>query len=178
MKGVVNIEFILSVVVFLGTLSFITLTIGKDSVFLRESSFYDSLKSNTIQTSNLLVFDRGFPETWETVPITAIRRLGLSSGEKYVLSIQKINKLHEFCRKTNPDGTPNIFYKTNYEKIKELLSLKVEVNLTLATQDGTLLDCTPAIETLSRPKFSIGRIVTVLDGVEKKIANFNITIID
>ncbi|MBI2076704.1 MAG: hypothetical protein HYT72_05655 [Candidatus Aenigmarchaeota archaeon] len=171
MKGVVNIEFILSVVVFLGTLSFITLTIGRDSAFLRESSLYDSLKANTIQISNLLAFDKGFPENWETGAITAVRRLGLSSGEKYVLSRQKIDRLQDFCKKSNPD------YKKNYEKIKELLGLRGDINLTIATPDGTLLDCSPAVETLLKPKFSIGRIITVLGATEKKIGEFNITII-
>ena len=174
MKGVVNVEFILAVFVFLGTLSFITLTIGRDAIFLRESSFYGNLKTNSIHVSNILIFDKGFPEDWETGPITSIKRLGLSAGEKQSLSKQKIDRLHELCRKIKPDGTPNPDYKTNYEKIKDILSQKGEINLTIKTA-GTILDCSPAVETLLRPKFLVNRIITI-NGAE--IGEFHITLID
>ncbi len=179
-RGIVNIEFILSVVVFLGTLSFITITIGREAISLRENSLYGQLKESAVQISDVLVFDKGSPEDWETkISLSEAQKIGFSTGERYVLSKQKLLKLNEFCRKEDQSGAVNPDYKQNYEKIKDILGQKREINITIATGDGLLLDCSPAVVSLLRSKFSVNRIVTVTDAsFGREMGELNITLID
>ena len=164
-KGIVNIEFIMAVFIFLSSISFTTLSIARDFFSIREASFSDTIKLQVTATSQLLLFDRGFPENWETGPVTDVKRLGLSSGNKFILDLNKINALQTFCT-------------SNYAKIKDLLNVQGDIILNIKAIDGTqFLDCKPSVESLLRPKFPSEAYAVIVQGNRKQIVKFTTTLV-
>ncbi len=88
LKGVVaaNIEFIMSFAIFVGIVTFVTFTIMNTIPDIAENGWYDSTKSSLIRFSDVVLFD-----TNET-------KFGMSTGEKYMLSGEKIDTIgKKYC---------------------------------------------------------------------------------
>lgn len=140
MKGILDIEFVLSVFLFLGTISFVTVLIGRESVALQNSAITDNMKSESYQISQILMFDRGSPADWENGAKENIKRIGLSSGEDYSLDADKLNRIDELCG-------------SDYNFVNGMLT-KFHVNMTIKGTNGEVLySCGPSFETAKRPKF-------------------------
>ncbi|MCX6818403.1 MAG: hypothetical protein NT129_00185 [Candidatus Aenigmarchaeota archaeon] len=117
MKGIVNIEFVLSVIVFITTITFVTMTIVNNIPFLHRESISEHVKSKAYQISDILLFDEGYPSNWNE---NTVARLGLSSGKSYELSTQKITDLNDSCA-LNPNRTKELFGE---------LGIYVDINIT------------------------------------------------
>lgn len=144
MKGVVDIEFIMAVFVLLGSISFTTLTIGREFFSIREASLSETYKQNSIAIYQMLVFDKGTPEDWwDNVPLSSIKKLGFSSADKLVLDSGKVGRLHTICSTTG-----------GYNKVKDILGVQGDIILSIKTLDGmAIMSCKPTLETLSGQKF-------------------------
>ncbi len=140
MKGVLDIEFVLSVFLFLGTISFVTVLIGRESVALQNSAISDNMKSESYQISQILMFDKGSPADWENGPKENIKRVGLSSGENYFLDADKLAMMDALC-------------SSDYNFVSGMLT-KFHVNIAIKSTNGNVLyNCEPSFETAKRPKF-------------------------
>ena len=148
MKGVVDIEFILSVMVFLTTVTFVTFIIMSNTPLFHRESLNEDLRSRAYEMSELLIFDEGYPSDWGA-PGVVVQRLGLSDGDMYVLSLEKINKFDSICQ--NQPG---------YQNVKALLGqdFRTDINIEITDSDNNnLVNCTPVVITTVRPKFQITR---------------------
>lgn len=109
MRGSVNVEFIISVFVFLTTISFITITIINNIPAFRYISISEINNAKAYAISEILLFDEGYPSTgltwWDVsrgyTNVADIQRIGLSSGKKYFLSRDKILALNNICNNNN-----------------------------------------------------------------------------
>jgi hypothetical protein len=149
MKGVLDIEFVLSIFLFLGSISFITILIGRESLALQNSLISENLKSESYQISEILMFDKGSPANWGDpgVTINDIKRLGIFSSD-YVLNSTKLAKLQSLCI-------------SDYNSVNEIIT-DLNINITVKNIDGTVIyRCEPQIETLRRPKFITQRVGTL-----------------
>ena len=154
MKAVIRIEFFFSVFLFLGSIFFISLSIGKEVTTLENKIKSENLKSKSYELSEILLFDKGYPENWNEVNDTEIKRIGFSEGN-YFLSEQKLQKLQNLC-------------DTNYTFVNNLLTDHY-INITVKNiDDDVLYKCEPKIETLIQPKFVTQRI-GILNGELVKI---------
>ncbi|MBI2579476.1 MAG: hypothetical protein HYW27_01080 [Candidatus Aenigmarchaeota archaeon] len=138
MKGQVNFEFIISVMVFLSVMSFITIQIINGVSVLRRELSVEDMKSSAFQVSNVIAFDEGYPENWNAGNVL---RIGLSSGF-YSLDDGKINSLKELCESEN-----------GYKKFVSLIGLEFskDVYLNISKLSGeTLAICSPKVESRVR----------------------------
>jgi len=143
-KGVADIEFTLSVIVFLSIITFVTFVIISNIPLLRSESYNNDLRARAYEISQLLMFDTGEPANWTNA---TVKRLGLSSGERYSVSMDKANNLSALC--SAPGG---------YQAVKSLLGQNltdVRINI---TAPGANVQCGPQITRTSRTEFSITRI--------------------
>lgn len=161
-KGFLEIEFIISSMVFLSVLVFIMLSISREMPSLEEEAAINSIRANGYVISQLLLFDKGEPQNWGDAGID-VKRIGLSSGEPYVLGMNKINKLEGFC--SSADG---------YQKLKDMFNGN-EVNITIRYADGgdIVKSCVPSIEKSTAVRFVMNRFAVTGD---KKILNVTVTV--
>ena len=148
-KGVIDIEFIVSALVFLTTIIFVTFLIISEIPTFRSGAFSDDLRSRAYETSQLLLFDEGEPANWQTLSdVNQVRRLGLSSGSRYGTSSSKISKLNEFCSTIS-----------GYQSVKGLLGLdfRNDVRINVTDASGALASCGPGVTGLVRPQAQITR---------------------
>ena len=161
MKGVLNIEFIVSVIVFLITLSFVSMSIINNAPFLHQESFIENLKSNAYQVSQLLLLDEGLSDSgntnWNKDNVVL---LGLSAGEEYILDQNKISELDNLCNE-------------DYEKVRGLLAdYKTYITLSIIRPDGSqILDCRP------EEKKGITSVVKRHAVVNGEVVRFDISVI-
>ena len=150
MKGVTDVEFVLAVIVFLGIITFVTFTIISKIPLLRSQSSNEDLQSKTYEISQLLLMDQGEPTGWNS---GNVKRIGLSAGEKYVLSGGKINSLAGMCA-------------ASYESVRNLLGQnKTDVRISITdSYDTDILECGPRRLRTSRPEFQITRFATLQNG--------------
>lgn len=174
-KGVIDIEFIIAVFVFLGSISFTTLVIGREFFSIREASVTEAVKLRVNGISQLLLFDRGEPADWETIADdttlrSTIKRLGLASGSIFVMDSNKINRLRSFCDTANPS------YNDNYNKIRDLLGVQGDIVLDLTDTEGAqILRCGPSLQSLTRPKLPAEAHAVI--NSNKKIVRFTATLV-
>ncbi len=160
MKGVVNIEFIMAAFLFLGSISFVMLSIGREFFSFREASVADNYMQENENMLQMLMFDRGYPENWNAGDV---KRLGLSSGEKFILDKNKIDILEGLC-------------DSSYEKVKDLLGVMENVIISIKGLDGALyLDCKPAVEALTSTKLLSEGYAVVIIGNDRRIVTVGIT---
>ena len=88
MKGIINIEFIISLMVFLSTLSFVSIMVINSLPALRYESLGNDMRSRAYQLSNILLFN-------------------FSGKESYVLDIDKIASMQSLCN--NYENFRNLF---------------------------------------------------------------------
>ena len=153
-NGQANIEFVISVLVFLITLSFVLFTIINNLPVFHRESVKDALRSKGFQVSQLLVMDQGYPQDWSN--LANAQRLGLTSGEPYILVEDKVLALS--C-----DGD------TSYNKTKQLLGLGYQydiiINITkinfTSGNDEQVSVCKPKTISLIAPKFWVKRFAVI-----------------
>ncbi len=154
MKGTLDIEFVISVLVFMTTIAIVSISIINNFPRLHEETFSQDLKAKSFQISELLMFDRGEPINWDTLPVTSVKRLGLSNGTKYDISPEKVSALQGYCT-------------GNYAGVKDLLGLDFRNDISIEIRDidlGTaVLDCRPAAVSEIRAQATITRFVLMAD---------------
>ena len=122
MKGIINIEFVISLMVFLSTVTFVSIMIINNLPILRYESLSNDMRSEAYQISNILL-------------------MNFSSQEPYVLDINKINQMKtDYC--SNYETFRNLFSKDIILEMEqldgtELLSCKPSVE-TLLKPEFTL----------------------------------------
>lgn len=98
-RGFIEVEFIISVMLFLTVIVFIVVSISREIPSLENMANIDNIRANGYAVSQMLLFDKGEPQNWGALTeYDRIKRIGLSSGEPYILSMDKINNLENFCR--------------------------------------------------------------------------------
>ena len=159
-KGVLDIDFILSVFVFLSVIVFVTsVIIGNIPVFHRES-LNENLRARSYQISELLLFDQGEPPDWSPVvgDPNEVKRIGLSTGDAYEISRVKIDNLEIIC--------------SDYSRLRTLLiqDLRNELKVSISDASGNvLLDCGPAVSATILPEFPVTRYGVLEDNTIVKI---------
>ena len=162
MKAVADIEFIISVLVFLTTISFITFMIVSRVSSLQADSISNNLKADSYEVSQLLLFDRGMDNTgsfdwWQRASINDVTKLGLSTGIPYALDLNKISKLNSFC---------NPMTVATYDRLKALLGQDIQNDVIITINTSTvILDCRPLGDIVSRPKFMTKRVGVVNNAI-------------
>ena len=152
MKGIIDIEFIFSVMIFLTTITFVTFIIISNIPLFHREAVNEDLRARAYEISELLLVDKGYPENWDA-PNIAAERLGLSGGGRYNLSSDKITELKSMCQ-------------TSYENVKTLLGHDYRNDVTIEIIDSGnnhLLECLPPVITTVRPKFQITRFAVLKD---------------
>lgn len=172
MKGIAEIEFIISVFVFITSISFVTVLLINNIPLFHNSAFTEGLKSKSWQFSEMLLFDQGYPKDWQTKQFNEVRRIGFSSGSRYFIDQNKLSGMNAFCLDPN----------TGYNGIKQLLGLDYRNDITIEASyldDSPVLAakkvCGPAVQTESRPQFQITRL-GILDANDMPIIRLKITI--
>jgi hypothetical protein len=152
-KGVMDIEFIVAIVLFLTVLSFVSLTVIGVMPKLHQETFSQDIKSKAYQISEMLLFDTGIPTDWATPPksINNVQRLGLSNGTQYFLSTAKMTELNTYCNNPN-----------NYAGFKDLAGLDYVndaiLNITeLGNPNNIKVYCKPKAVSQTRAKATITR---------------------
>ena len=153
MKGFQEIEFIISIFVFITTVSFVTLIIINNIPLFYNIALTENLKAKSYQFSEILLFDEGYPKNWNTMQLSDINRIGLSNGQNYFLDINKISKLSEYC--SNPN---------NYEIVKTKMGVGQgrDIIIEASYLDGSpvassLNLCAPPVATKIRQQFQTTR---------------------
>lgn len=155
MKGFLDIEFAVSVFIFLIAISFVSITIISNIPALRQEAAREDLRSTGWQVSEILFFDEGEPDSWDTVDLNdpqyteKVRRIGLSSGEKYELHESKIRTLDDLCG-------------LNYNTVRDMVlgsdsPYALVVNIEIEGETDPFKCKPPAISDI-RPQFTITRI--------------------
>lgn len=153
MKGFQEIEFIISIFVFITTISFVTIIIINNIPLFYNIAISENTKSKSYQFSQILLFDEGYPKNWNSVDLSQTNRIGLSTGEKYILDINKINRLSQFC------SLPN-----DYETVKSRIGVAVERDIVIEVSyvdgspvTGSIQVCKPPVTTRVRQQFQTTR---------------------
>ena len=152
-KGVVNIEFILSVVVFLTATVFISITVINVIPSIESESARNNMKMRAYQISNILLFDSGYPEDWNS---GNAERIGLSGG-MYEIDKSKVASLQEIC-------------KSDYENLSSLFGS--DLNIEITADGNSILSCKSPHA--ARRFFELKRYSTV----EKKVAEISVVVIE
>ena len=145
MKGVFDIEWILGSIVFMTTVSFIVILISTNLTILHDRAAADNLRSESFQSSLILLFDKGYPSNWND---TNVQRIGLSTGSPYVLDSAKIDNLRTLCQ-------------TNYSKVRQFFNNDVAISIDYVN-GGNIINCSAPVISVSRPRFVTSR-AAVLD---------------
>ena len=145
MKGLFDVEWILGSVIFMTTVSFIVILISTNLTILHDRTAADNLRSESFQSSMILLFDQGYPSNWN---YTNVERIGLSTGNPYVLDTAKINDLDTLCQ-------------TNYAKIRKFFDNDVYISID-HVNGGNIINCSAPVISLSRPKLITSR-AAILD---------------
>ena len=149
-KGVLDIEFMLSIFLFLTVLSFVSFTLINTIPKLHQETFSQDIKSKAFQVSEMLLFDSGWPTTWESGGIDDVKRLGISNGKRYYLDSDKLTTLRSYCLPAS--------MQVNYEKIKKLFGLDYRNDISIELSDGvTDINCGPTVISRTRAKAMITR---------------------
>ena len=164
-KGFAEIEFIISIFVFITTISFVTFLIISNIPTLHGTSYTERLKVISYQYSELLVFDEGAPKDWQLDSANA-NRVGFSAGQRYFLNKNKIDALASLC--------------SDYQTARSKLALDQQYDITI---EATYLDdspvssgivCRPSVTTQLRPQFQTTRLAVLQD---LKIVKIKVSII-
>ncbi|MBI4019595.1 MAG: hypothetical protein HY364_05070 [Candidatus Aenigmarchaeota archaeon] len=132
MKGMLDIEFILAIAIFIGTASFILLTINSRIPFLEEESDFNNIIAESYRISDMLIYGSG-TRNWEILLASnpeAVETIGLSSGKRFYLSEEKLSTLDSFC---NPPVA------ANFVKLTSMLTSGGGVGIQVTDQSGNVL---------------------------------------
>lgn len=110
MKAQLNIDFILAVTLFIISILFISYRVMQNAFLMRSEVDKEQKRLLGYAISTLIIFDKGYPEYWNS--LDNVQKFGLSLSP-YTLSRDKLNAIN------------NCSYE-NYNKIKNLLSVPIE----------------------------------------------------
>lgn len=134
MKGDTNIEFILSVGTFLIIIAFLSFHILSFAPTFHLHSVSNIIQCKSFQVSEMLIMNEGSPSNWNTKGMSEVNKIGLTTGEEYVLNKNKITKLQNWC-------------DTNYRNVTDLLNIdyrmSVIINMTDIDENSIML-CAPS----------------------------------
>ncbi|HLD39500.1 MAG TPA: hypothetical protein VJB05_04280 [archaeon] len=172
MKGFAEIEFVISVFVFITTVSFVTSIVISNMPLFHGASISDTLKAKSWQYSEMLLLDEGAPANWQTLPFDEVNRIGLSTIERYVLDKDKIDMLAAMC--SDP----------GYTSIKIMLGLDIRNDIIIEASylddspvtGGSKTVCGPSTITQIRPRFQTVRF-GVLNDADRTIIRVKVIII-
>lgn len=172
MKGLEEIEFIISVFVFITSLSFATILIVNNIPLFHGTAASETLKSKSWQHSEMLLFDEGYPMDWETRPLSEIKRVGFSTGRRYFLDTDKLTRLNALCM------------SQGYNTTKGLLGLDPRNDIIVEASymdDSPVIGlsktiCKPSVVTQLRPQFQTVRI-GLIDSPDRQMARIKVVII-
>ncbi len=168
-KGVLDIEFMISIMVFLTAIAFVSFSIISNIPKLGQESLSQDIKSKSFQVSELLLFDQGWPSDWTLAQLQAgqVQRLGASNGTRYFVDTAKVVALNTYC------AVPG-----NYDKVKDLLGLdyRNEVSMEIKDIDMAIrLACGPAVTSQVRPRASVTRVG--IDSATNKILLITVSVL-
>lgn len=163
-KGVVDIEFMVSIMVFLTVIAFVAATIVGSVPKLNQEAFSQDIKSKSFQVSELLLFDKGHPDLWT---VLNVGRLGLSNGTRYYIDPAKVLSLRTLCT-------------ADYARVKDLLGLDFRNEVILQVEDVLTptpldLNCTPAVISEIRPQATMTRVG--IDPATNRLKFLRVTVI-
>ncbi|MBI5061468.1 MAG: hypothetical protein HZB67_04095 [Candidatus Aenigmarchaeota archaeon] len=147
-KGLANLEFIISVAIFITVVSFVTITVFNTIPRLHSESVSEDMKARVYQISEALM-SRGYPENWAD----DVKRFGLVEDD-HVLSAYKIDLLDNICKTV--DG---------YKKVRDSFSdysIKIEVS---DVDGNNFLICEPPVKIIST-EFSLERVAVLRDSMK------------
>ncbi len=131
MKGIINIEFVISLLVFISTVSFVSMMVINSFPALRYEALSNDMKSKAYQLSNVILAN-------------------FSGQETYALDMNRINEMkNNYCY--GPDA-----YEAFRNLFSENLILEIE-----QLDGTTLISCKPPVETRLKPEFTLKRFATV-----------------
>jgi hypothetical protein len=153
-KGVLDIEFMLSVFVFLTALSFVLITLVSNIPKFHQDTVSQDIKAKAFQISEMLMFDQGWPTDWTG---STAKRIGLSEGSRYILNSSKIDNFVSLCI-------------NDYSRVKNMLGLEYNNDIVIEINTGgTTKICKPAAVSTSRSKATVTRL-----GVDSSTKNISV----
>jgi hypothetical protein len=135
MKGITNIEFILSMFVFLTTITFIAFSIIMNIPLLHGRAGSENTRSLAFQFSEQIIFDEGLRESddlpaddWSSDDLA---RIGLSSGKRYEILESKLDELRDLCstregrRRVSGfvDSRSDVFISTTFDGEEDVICI-------------------------------------------------------
>jgi len=156
-----DIEFVLSIIVFLSIISFVTYVIISNIPVFRTEAAAEDIRSKSYEISQLLLLDKG-TKNWAKdvsngVPLDEVR-IGLSSERRYVLEATKVEVL---------DGLCNDAYGYGYKDVRDWVfgpSSVYDVRINVTDGIETLAFCGPIVSRTQRPEFQTVRFAALDDG--------------
>lgn len=149
-KGFTEIEFIISVFVFITSISFATAIIVHNVPLFHVTAASEQLKAKSWQHSEMLLLDEGSPVNWHTKPFSEVERIGFAAN-RYLIDRNKLDQLRLLC------SDPGVGY--NSVKSKLGLTAANEMIIEASNLDdspvvgGTKTLCRPAVISGTRPQF-------------------------
>lgn len=121
MRGILDIEFVLSITLFLSVIVFVSFVITGNIPVFHGESVNEDLRARSYQISQLLMFDQGQPANWNP---SNVQRIGLSTGTAYNLSSTKVSNLASLCSGVS-----------GYNNVRSLLSLDTRNDVRISIVD-------------------------------------------
>jgi len=152
-KGQLSIDFYIALIVFLGSLAYITFQLFQIAPASSLNAKEETVKIEAYQISELLVNDGGHPNDWETKPLSGIKRIGLldtSVNLTNFLSSPKIDRFKTIC--------------SNFNDVKVLLDVKDETSFSIIehrTTGDTIDICNPVAVAGKKFSFNVSRTVFI-----------------
>jgi len=147
MKGMLDIEFIVSVFVFMIAVSFVLLTLTGSLPKMHQETLSQDIQSKAFQVSEMLVGNEGWPYDWNS-NVASATRVGLTNGTKYRIDSQKIQALASLCA-------------ADYSRAKALMGIDfhndVAINMD-AIDSPSSFECMPGATSTVRSSASVTRL--------------------
>jgi len=162
-KGQINIEYIVSMTLFITIAIYFALQVMQRTPAYIRASRTEYLQSEAYQISELIINNAGEPSNWETVwqsSPQSVFRLGLSSGQKVnLLSTAKIQMIGTAC-----SSAPNYYGNVQSRLGIDPQDYQISIFIKDAVSGATLLDCMPTSITSRQSVVTFKRTVALDSG--------------
>jgi hypothetical protein len=168
----VEIEFILSVLVFVVSISFVTLVIVGNIPLLHNTATGENAKAMSFQYSEMLVLDEGYPMNWSDGNFAQVVRMGFSTGQRHVVDGAKISKMSVYCNDPLTGYTAvkaNLGFGNDRDVVIEASRLNGS-----ALFGSSVQVCGPPLESRARQQFHTNRLAVLPSG---EIVKIRVTVI-
>ncbi len=150
MKSQVGFEQFFSLLLFVSSVSFLIYQFISYYPAYVDELKRQALFSEAYQISELLVNDPGEPSNWNNLNINQVKRIGLLNqtlNKPNVISLSKVSIANNTCN-------------NNYERFKQLLDLKNDINFVVYMEGRVVANCS---RSLGERAVKISRIVSFDD---------------